>query len=82
VNALLKLLKSPQVGRIIRLLGFTIASALVAVPLVQQAELRYPLLGVIVGVLEAVYRTAVPTQPAPFATAVLADPPTKPGPPA
>lgn len=84
MSTLAKLLKSPQLGRIVRLVGFTVVSALVSVPLVQQAELRYPLLGALVGVLEALYRAAVPTQPVPTVTAVLADPPptTDPAPPA
>jgi hypothetical protein len=69
-----KLFRSPQTGRIARLMLFTLISAAVTVPLVQQWEARYPLLGGIIGLLEGLYRVAVPTQPAPRVTAVLADP--------
>jgi hypothetical protein len=75
VSYFVKLFRSPQTGRIARLMLFTLISAAVAVPLVQQWEARYPLLGGIIGLLEGLYRTAVPTQPAPKMTAVLADPP-------
>ena len=74
MSALSKLLKSPQVGRVVRLMLFTLVSAAVSVPLVQQWELRYPLLGGIIGLLESLYRTAVPTQPAPFVTSQPARP--------
>ena len=77
---LMKLLRSPQTGRIARLMLFTLISAAVSVPLVQQWEVRYPLLGGIIGLLEVLYRTAVPTQPAPKVTAVPADAPQPPGP--
>jgi hypothetical protein len=76
----LKLLNSAQLGRVLRLAGFVAVGALASSPLVHAAELRYPLLGVIVGVLEALYRTAVPTQSAPTVTAVpapLIEPPGK-----
>lgn len=79
MKALLKLLTTAQSGRVARLMLFTLISAAVAVPLVQQWEARYPLLGGIVGLLEGLYRTAVPTQPAPRVTAVPADPPAPPG---
>lgn len=69
-----KLFRSPQAGRVARLMLFTLISAAVSVPLVQQWEVRYPLLGGIIGLLEGLYRTAVPTQPAPRVTAVPADP--------
>lgn len=59
-----KLFRSPQTGRIARLMLFTLISAAVTVPLVQQWEARYPLLGAIIGLLEGLYRTAVPVQPA------------------
>lgn len=75
MSALVKLLKSAQTGRIARLMLFTFISAAVSVPLVQQWEARYPLLGGIIGLLEALYRTAVPTQSAPVVTAVPEPPP-------
>jgi hypothetical protein len=76
MSALAKLLKSPQLGRVVRLVVFTLAGAAASVPLLGAWEARYPAIGAIVGVLEALYRTAVPTQPAPKVTAVLADPTT------
>jgi len=79
VKGLLKLLNSQQLGRVLRLAGFVIVGALASSPLVHAAELRYPLLGVVVGALEALYRTAVPTQSAPRVTSVPADPPAPPG---
>lgn len=83
MNALLKLLKSPQTGRIVRLVVFTLASSAAVVPLLSAWEARYPVIGAVIGVLEALYRTAVPTQPAPVVSAVPADPPptTDPAPP-
>jgi len=69
-----KLFRSPQTGRIARLMLFTLISAAVSVPLVQQWEVRYPLLGAIIGLLESFYRIAVPTQAAPTVTAVPAPP--------
>lgn len=75
MTGLLKLANSQQLGRVLRLAGFVLLGALVSSPLAYAAELRYPLLGVVAGVLEALYRTAVPTQPAPRVTSVLADPP-------
>lgn len=66
--------RSPQTGRVARLMLFTLISAAVTVPLVQQWEARYPLLGGIIGLLEGLYRAAVPTQAKPTVTAVLADP--------
>lgn len=68
MSALAKLLRSPQTGRIARLMLFTLISAAVTVPLVQQWEARYPLLGGIIGLLEGLYRAAVPTQSAPVVT--------------
>jgi hypothetical protein len=62
-----------QLGRVVRLLVFTLASSAVVVNVVSAWEVRYPLLGVAVGALEAMYRTAVPTVPA--VTAVLAPAP-------
>lgn len=76
MSALAKLLKSPQLGRVVRLVVFTLAGAAASVPLLSAWEARYPAIGAIVGALEALYRTAVPTQPAPKVTAVLADPTT------
>lgn len=69
MSALKKLLTSAQSGRIARLMLFTLISAAVSVPLVQQWEVRYPVLGAIIGLLEGLYRAAVPTQPVPKATA-------------
>jgi hypothetical protein len=69
-----KLFRSPQTGRVARLMLFTLISAAVSVPLVQSWEVRYPLLGGLIGFLEAMYRTAVPTQPAPFVTSQPARP--------
>lgn len=69
-----RLFRSPQTGRIARLMLFTLISSAVAVPLVQQWEARYPLLGGIIGLLESLYRTAVPTQPNPRVAAVPAPP--------
>lgn len=80
MNALLKLLKSPQAGRVVRLVVFTVLGSAAAVPLLSAWEARYPAIGVVVGVLEALYRTAVPTQPAPTVAAVPA-PPADPTPP-
>lgn len=74
MSALLKLLKSPQLGRVLRLAAFTLAGAAASVPLFSAWEARYPAIGAVVGVLEALYRTAVPTQPAPAVTAVPAAP--------
>lgn len=68
------LLRSPQVGRIVRLVVFTVAGSAAAAPLLSAWEARYPAIGVVVGVLEALYRTAVPTQPAPFVTSQPARP--------
>jgi hypothetical protein len=79
VSGLLKYANSQQLGRVLRLIGFVLVGALASSPLVHAAELRYPLLGVVVGVLEAAYRTAVPVQPAPTVTAVSAEPPKPPG---
>lgn len=82
MKALVKWLWTPQTGRVARLMLFTLVSSAVAVPLVQQWEARYPLLGGIIGLLEGLYRVAVPTQSAPFVTAVPAGAPSTPGPPA
>lgn len=60
MNALLKLLRSPQAGRWLRMVGFTIISAIATTPAAHTALLRFPLLGAILGVLEVAYRTAVP----------------------
>lgn len=72
--ALAKLLKSPQFGRVVRLAVFTLVGAAASVPLFSAWEARYPAIGVLVGVLEALYRTAVPTQAAPFVTSQQARP--------
>lgn len=64
-----------QLGRIVRLPAFVILSALLTVPAVQSALLRYPLLAALVGLFEVVYRSLVPTEPAPTVTAVPADQP-------
>lgn len=74
MSALMSLLKSPQVGRIVRLVVFTLAGSAAAVPLLSAWEARYPAIGAVVGLLEALYRTAVPTQPAPFVTSQPARP--------
>lgn len=65
-----------QLGRIVRLPVFVILAALLAVPAVQSALLRYPLLAALVGLFEVAYWSLVPTGSAPTVTAVLADPPT------
>lgn len=80
MTALLKLLKNPQVGRIVRLVVFTLAGSAAVAPLLSAWEARYPAIGVVIGVLEALYRTAVPTQSARGVTAVPAEPPTTPTP--
>lgn len=72
-----------QLGRWLRLVIFTVVSAAVAVPAVQAAEVRYPLMGAILGALEVAYRSFYPTQPLPFVTSQPArptetDPPTPP----
>jgi hypothetical protein len=73
VTAVKRFLKSAQTARVLRLLVFTLGSAAVAVPLVQQAELRYPLLGVLVGAAEAAYRKVRPVVvPAPVAKPLAA----------
>lgn len=69
-----------QVGRWVRLLGFSLLGALLSSPLASTWALHYPVLGLAVGALEVLYRTAVPTQPAPKVTAVPADAPQPPGP--
>lgn len=74
MSALQKLLKSPQLGRMLRLPAFTIASSAVVVQLLNAWEARYPAIGVGIGLLEVLYRIAVPTQSAPKVTAVPAVP--------
>lgn len=69
-----------QAGRWLRLLGFSLLGALLSSPLASTWALHYPALGAAVGVLEVLYRTAVPTQPAPKVSAVAADAPQPPGP--
>ena len=54
-----------QLGRIVRLVLMTLFSSAIVVNLVNAAAVRYPLLGLAVGLLEAFYRSAVPTVPAP-----------------
>jgi hypothetical protein len=80
VSALVMLLKSPQFGRVARLVGFTLLGALLSSPLAHTWLLRYPALGVAVGVLEALYRTAVPTKSAASAP-IVPLPTTDPAPP-
>lgn len=67
-----------QIGRVLRLVLFTLFSSAIVVNLVNAWAVRYPMIGLALGLLEATYRTAVPTVPAPSVAAVLAPPASSP----
>jgi hypothetical protein len=68
-----------HIGRIVRLVAFTLFSAAITTPLVRSWEVQWPVVGTAIGRLEVIYRTAVPTVAAPTVASVLA-PPAQPGP--
>lgn len=51
--------------RLVRMPAFTSAAALLIVPLIHAAVIRWPAIGGIVALLEIVVRTIAPTVPAP-----------------
>lgn len=61
-----------QLARIVRLLAFTLFSSAIVTNLANAWAVRYPLIGLVIGGLEAVYRTAAPTVAAPRVVAVPA----------
>jgi len=74
-----------QIGRLVRLVVTTLASSALIVNTVSAWEVRYPLIGVLVGLLEVAWREFMPVVPLPIVTAIPAPPVTDrqpPGPPA
>lgn len=69
-----------QLARLARLVITTAASSAAVVDYVHAAEVRYPLIGILVGLVEVGYRELVPTAPVPFVTS-QPDRPTETAPP-
>lgn len=69
-----------QLGRLVRLAVITLASSAFIVNMIKTWEVRYPLLAVLVGMLEVAYREFIPVTPLPSVTSVPApkDPPVAP----
>jgi hypothetical protein len=51
--------------RLVRMPAFASLAAVIVVPLIRAAEVRFPAIGLIMAVLEIIVRTISPTVPAP-----------------